>query len=246
MGFLVCPNCKLPVSDEAASCPRCGFVFSGEPAVPPAPEAVPVPETVLPESPPSAKKKKNVPAIILGILLAISLGALIYMINQYNILYAENNSNLGVIRDNKARIGSLERDVDAKNQEIGDLRALDEDNTETIAELSEKADYHKELMKVLASEESWGYATENFHVDKGVMVLKRFGGMHELKLYSTYYTTFTFEVSDTSVCIAKWSDDEWINKDTTVFITPVSAGYATLTFTNELYDTSFKVLVVVE
>lgn len=240
---MICPNCKISVPDGASSCSRCGYVFPEENDVSPVSEIF----SEVPSEPlPPVKNKKNIPAIVLGICLFLSLSALGWLGYEYYELYNENVSNLGTISSNKARIGSLERDVSAKNQEISDLRSLDEENTKTIAELTKTSDYHKDLLKILGSETSWGYATENFHVDKGVMVLKRFGGMHELKLYSTYYTTFSFEVSDTSVFVARWSDDEWINKDTTVFITPVSAGFATLTFTNDLYDTSFKVLVIVE
>ena len=228
---LNCPKCNFPFPDEADFCPQCGFV----PKKKASSEAS---EISLP--------KKNIPAIIFGILFAISFALLVYFIVQYSALSEENNENLDLIHNGKIHIYSLEQDISSKAEEISGLETELESAESERDILLEKQEYSEELLEVLASEKSWGYATENFHVDKGVMVLDRFGGMQELKLYSTYYTTFTFELSDSEVCIAEWSDEEWINKDTTVFITPVASGYATLTFRNDHYESSFKVLIIVK
>lgn len=253
---MFCPKCNSSIPEDSVFCPVCkqqisgqsasfSYNFSEEETEPSFYEQISVPENSSPSA--SEKPKKtNVFAIILSVLLAVSIGIIIYSFSENSKLSDENAAHLSTIHDRETKIGFLERSVDAKDKEIGDLRKQSEADTREKAALSAKVEYSKELMQVLGSEEKWGYATENFHVDKGVMVIDRFGGMQELKLYSNYYTTFTFEVSDTSVCIAKWSDEEWINKDTTVFITPVSAGFATLTFSNDLYDTTFKVLVIVE
>ena len=240
---MFCPKCNSEIPDGNLFCTDCGCRFQDKSAS--ANENSGKPFSVSSDSV-SVRKKANIPAIILGILLLASIAVLVFFFSENSKLSDENAAHLSTIHDRETKIGFLERSVDAKTKEINDLREQTSSDAKEIAALSEKDKYFSDLMKVLSSEEKWGYATENFHVDKGVMVIDRFGGMQELKLFSTYYTTFTFEVSDTNVCIAKWSDEDWINKDTSVFVTPVSAGYATITFTNDLYDTSFKVLVIVE
>lgn len=240
---MFCPKCNSEIPDGSLFCTACGCRFQDKSAS--ATENSGEPFSVSSNSV-SVRKKANIPAIILGILLLASIVVLVFFFSENSKLSDENAAHLSTIHDRETKIGFLERSVDAKTKEINDLREQTSSDAKEIAALSEKDKYFSDLMKVLSSEEKWGYATENFHVDKGVMVIDRFGGMQELKLFSTYYTTFTFEVSDTNVCIAKWSDEDWINKDTSVFVTPVSAGYATITFTNDLYDTSFKVLVIVE
>ena len=232
---LNCPKCNFPLPGEADFCPQCGFVPKKKVSSENSAEAT---ENIRP--------KKNIPAIVFGILFAISFVLLVYFIVQYSALSEENNENLGLIQRGKTHIYSLEQDISSKAEEISGLETELESTVNERDVLLEKQEYSDELLEVLASEKSWGYATENFHVDKGVMVLERFGGMQELKLYSTYYTTFTFELSDSEVCVAEWSDEEWINKDTTVYITPVASGYATLTFRNDLYESSFKVLIIVK
>ena len=245
---MFCPKCNSEIQDKSVLCPVCGCSFSEKPF--PISDNISAGKTgkykVHSASAEKAKKKANIPAIILADLLLVSVSVLIFSFSENSKLREENAFHLDTIKDKESKIGLLERSVDAKAKEIGDLKEQTYADAKEKSILSEKVEYSASLMKALSSEEKWGYATENFHVDKGVMVIDRFGGMQELKLFSTYYTTFTFEVSDTNVCIAKWSDEDWINKDTTVYITPVSAGYSIITFTNDLYDTSFKVLVIVE
>lgn len=178
-------------------------------------------------------------AIVLSVFLA---GALLRSVS----LQRKNSEYLEIISDQYERIGLLERDVSARDNEISDLESQLYASIIERSALSEKQEYSEELLAVIASEKSWGYASENFHVDKGIMVIDRFGGIQELKFFSTYYTTFSLENSNPNVVIAKWSDDEWVTKETSINITPVYSGYATLTFTNELYDNSFKVLIIVK
>lgn len=234
---MLCKKCNSQNPENNRFCTKCGFPLS---------EPVFTQYNYVPQA--SAKQRSKyfkLTFVFMGIAIAMSVflaGALLRSVS----LQRKNSEYLEIISDQYERIGLLERDVSARDNEISDLESQLYASIIERSALSEKQEYSEELLAVIASEKSWGYASENFHADKGIMVIDRFGGIQELKFFSTYYTTFSLENSNPNVVIAKWSDDEWVTKETSINITPVSSGYATLTFTNELYDNSFKVLIIVK
>ena len=232
---MICKKCSFPNPENNRFCVNCGSSLS-EPVFENSCQNILSPQK-------TKSSKLTVVFLVLAIIsFLLFLGATI----NSAFLQTKNNEYLGFIEERDERIGLLERDVSARDKALSDYESQLSAMTVERNALLEKQAYSEELLSVIASEENWGYATENFHVDKGIMVIDRFGGMQELRIFSTYYTTFSFENSNPSAAIAKWSDKEWTEKDTAIYIAPVSSGYTVLTFTNKLYNNSFKVLIIVK
>ena len=240
-----CPKCGKNIPDGNIFCTGCGFNISQykaqqEQNIPPRTEpqyyAYPAPAPV------KAEKKTN-PVLwaILGALILALILTSVYAIS----LKTKNDEYLGKISDNSIRLAQLEREASAKDNELKDVKEALETVTAERDEYEEISELFIDLLDYIASEDSWGYCTENFHADKGIMVMDLSKGTQELRIFSTYYTTFTFEIDDTSVINAKWADKEWTEKETQILVTPVDYGITTITLTNKLYTNSFKVLVIV-
>ncbi|MBR2041168.1 MAG: hypothetical protein IJ945_02230 [Oscillospiraceae bacterium] len=262
---MICPNCGKNLPEDSIFCTACGcnlaqFEKTEPKAEAPAqqyyqnpPEQAPVPQYyAYPNPPVSPKQEKKasqiVPWVLLGVALIASVVAFIYAMTLQN----SNSEYRREIENNQIRLAQLEREADAKDSELEDLEEELALVNEELALAIEDRDLYEdaseiffELLDFMKTEDSWGYCTENFHADKGIMVIDRMSGKQELRIFSTYYATFTFEVSNDSVIDVKWSDKEWTEKETQIYITPKDYGIATITLTNDLYDNSFSVLVIV-
>ena len=87
------------------------------------------------------KKKANIPAIILAVLLLVSVSVLIFSFSENSKLREENAFHLDTIKDKESKIGLLERSVDAKAKEIGDLKEQTYADAKEKSILSEKVEY---------------------------------------------------------------------------------------------------------
>ena len=240
-----CPKCGKNIPDGNIFCTGCGFNISQykaqqEQNIPPRTEPQ---YYAYPASAPVKAEKKTNPVLwaILGALILALILTSVYAIS----LKTKNDEYLGEISDNSIRLAQLEREASAKDNELKDVKEALETVTAERDEYEEISELFIDLLDYIASEDSWGYCTENFHADKGIMVMDLSKGTQELRIFSTYYTTFTFEIDDTSVINAKWADKEWTEKETQILVTPVEYGITTITLTNKLYTNSFKVLVIV-
>lgn len=250
---MYCPKCGKKLPDNILFCTGCGCRLTEnntapEPVAVPAPEAsvyqpVPVPQYVPYPPVPAPEKKKAPIALIIGLILAIiaCIFAFIYAL----ALQSKNSEYISIIEDNQVKISQLEREKSAAESELSDIKeeqlALITENEE----YAESLDLFYELLEYIGSVENLGYSTENFHANKGIMIIDRMAGKQELKVFSTYYTDFALEVSDKSVAIAKWSDEEWVGKETQIYVTPVDYGVTTITVSNKLYNNAFTIIVIV-
>lgn len=257
---MYCSKCGKKLPDDSLFCTGCGCRLTEnnappEPIAIPAPEVpayqpVPVPQYAPFQQMPAPEKKKAPALLIIGLVLAIV--ACIFAFVYALALQSKNNEYISIIEDNQVKIGQLEREKSAAESELSDVKEeLALINEEQLALLSENEEYSEmlslfyELLEYIGSVENLGYSTENFHANRGIMVIDRMAGKQELKIFSTYYTNFVLDVDDESVVTAKWTDAEWTEKETQIYVTPVDYGITTITISNELYNNAFEVIVIV-
>ena len=101
----------------------------------------------------------------------------------------------------------------------------------------------QELYKLGRGE--YGYASENFYADRGIMTLKpnEIGSFSVYGAYA-YPTTYYLESANSTGLMSGW-DDQWNGSFTGVTVTAQLPGNYVLTFTNSKNSESFDVLIVV-
>lgn len=252
---MFCPKCGKELHNDSLFCSGCGYrlveenIPKKEPVFVEPPMPVPTVQYV-PYVAAAPEKKKTPILLIVGLI--ISIIACIFAFVYALALQSQNNQYSQIIEDSQLKMGQLERETTAAESELADVKAELENamaEIEAIAaerdEYIEVADLFWDLLDYIKEAENLGYSTENFHANKGIVVIDRMGGTQELKIFSTYYTNFSLEVSDTDVFIAKWTDKEWTGKETQIYITPVDYGVGLITISNELYNNAFDILVIV-
>ncbi|MBR5309709.1 MAG: hypothetical protein IKU42_01125 [Oscillospiraceae bacterium] len=215
-----CPKCKAIIPDDAVFCNVCGCNVREELAK----VRVAAPQQIV------VKKKNpvNIFLIILTVILVLLCAFLV--VTHYNTkdaLLAENFS--------------LENRLSAEEEKYSDLE-------NKYNSLSEESSLAIEAYNALISEESWGYATENFHASTGIVYAKSYGPKETIKITMNYSgTTCTVDYSDFTVATVQFSDKKWdYGEATDLYIEPKNRGVCILTFTNDAYKSTFKVLVIVE
>lgn len=272
---MYCIKCGAHIPDDSKFCTVCGFnlreaeaktVPEPSPKVPPVvpvQQQAPASQNTAPQyySAPPSYEQASVPekkggmgktaVVFLVLFVAALFGCLALLLNSTS-LQAQNDEykeKIGAYENEisayRGQVEALERTKEAYKNEVSSLEKELEEITAERNELYDTVDIAEQVFELMASNDSWGYATENFHANKGIVFLDRFAGTQSIEIFATYYTTFHLEVSNTNVLDANWSDKEWTEKGTEVFMAPVDTGYCILTFTNDLYDTSFEVLVIV-
>lgn len=221
---------------------------------------------MLPWSVPPRVRTKSYRAIILCI--ALILGALILVVYcylrsaHYEDLYrsesaqcaeaeqmlAAANTRLSEIQSERETLdkalGNVSSSLDEaeQNQEKlkGELESVERQLNRTQDALDA---VQQELYKLGRGE--YGYASENFYADRGIMTLNP-NEKGNFSVYGAYaFPTTYFLESDTSAGLESDWDYQWNGNYTGVTVTAQFPGSYVLTFTNSNNSETFDVLIVV-
>ena len=100
--------------------------------------------------------------------------------------------------------------------------------------------------KKLKKSDNWGYATENYRASTPILIMNRNDAAQTFNVISNYNnTTVYLSNSSDHVASVEWTY-KWTGNTTSVKVNPKNKGVSVITFTNNAYDTSFNVLVIVE
>lgn len=224
-----CPKCSANIPDDSIFCPNCGCNIEEvekQIKIEQALEVIQSPEVNSNATSVVVKKSKSTNMLafllVLSIICCCVLGYFTYSFYNQSLDYSKQ------ISDNIAQIKNFE----------GRNKALQDSYDKTAVARS--------TLEFLQSSEKWGYATENFHANTGVICLNSYGNTKSIEVSMNYSnSTCYLDCSNTSVVNPYWSDKPWYNKSTNLYLEPLAKGISVLTFTNSAYDNSFKVLVIV-
>lgn len=240
---MICPKCNANLPEDSVFCPNCGCnieevkkqILAEQEAEKQrlskqeAEESAQTPQTIIVE-----KNKNNKILVVLLVISLVACGVLGY--STFNFY---NNSS---IADYEARIEFLEN----KN------RNLEFNNGLLMGENSKKS-ISSQIYSLLESYDNWGYATESFHANAPIVFLKASGNKEIIKITMSEGARCTIKNTNSSVA------DVYLNKkhgDTAeLSIEPKTAGVSVITLSssintnilaNNIYESSFNVLVIVE
>ena len=180
----------------------------------------------------------------------------------YKNLYLSKSAQLGqmeqALTEAKTAASEIQDDRNHLDETLDGVRdKLDEAN-QTQTEMERKLEEaqrqlsnadaaldaaQEELCKLGRGE--YGYASENFHADRGVLTVNP-NKTESFSLYGAYESpmTYSMEISDSSGLQADWGE-EWDGNFIEVIVTARAPGSYTLKFTNSKNNEIFNVLIVV-
>lgn len=250
---MTCIHCGNSVPEDSDFCPYCGKKI--EPPAPLQPEEPAAP--ILEGEADAPRKKSRLPVLILSALAVILLGMNIFQFYTNYRLSASNTrleTQLSAINESPQldQLSALEAEIDALKTALSAAESTTSAKTDRIHELTtEKYQYIRELTDLqnafdLIRDSRVGYASENFHLNTGVVVLSSNDAPHRITLTAHWDKGGTVRYSNTNMPVAYVSidNDEWYTS-TPVTISPLSKGVNIVTFSNSADSDTFKLLIIV-
>lgn len=226
-----CPKCNSNIPNDSIFCPDCGCniekakqEIQDEQAL----KALQPLNTVSSDQSVALKKNKSSKVLTFFLIaLIICCCVLCYL------TYSFYNQTL-----------DLSNEIDGYVKQVATLELSNKE----LQRSYDKTSVARAVLSTLHSSDRWGYSTENFHANTGVVCLKSYQNAKSIEITMNYNnTTCHFDYSSSSVINAYWSDKTWYSGEPgIVYLEPRAKGVSVLTFTNDAYNNAFKVLVIVE
>lgn len=197
------------------------------------PPEAPVNEYIPPEAPVTKKKTGIILSVVLGVLL---LGAITLAV----IMMMGKNAS-------EARLADVQSELEAAQDEL-DLIKEDEAYYSQLEENS----YGFEEIADFARQSNCGYASEDFHVNQGIIILDP----DETRKTITLTTAFDDGVTVTTESYGygadvNFAEDSWSGDTTTLYVDREAydmeegeVAITTVTFTNNLNSQTFEILII--
>jgi uncharacterized coiled-coil protein SlyX len=171
---------------------------------------------------------------------------------QAQIRELENDTTAAQLQQ---QVDSLNTALTQKNQSISDLEAKVKELQTQIKSLQQTAgsnssnynnlkyDYDR---LVSAMKGNVGAASDRFRVSKGCIVMKKSASPINVTLTAEFnaHVTVTTNRSGSSADMT-FNQSSWSGTTTTLKVTPRSVGITTVTFTNNLDNQTFTVIIIV-
>lgn len=175
----------------------------------------------------TSEKKNKVTAIILLVICAL--------------LFA---CNIVQCLADKKKIQDIEEKLSVANDTIS--RQMHTINTEQdkISSLQNDSDFYNQIIRY-ANGENFGYASRNFWVSTGVIVVSKDDNDYKFTLTTNWSRGGSVELSYSSFAARiEFDEDNWYTS-TTLTVVPHYEGVCVVTFSNDIDSDEFKVLIIV-
>lgn len=279
---MLCPKCGKELKDGSKFCQFCGSKMEAEPVVIPQ-EAVTVAPPVQEKRSTGSGAKVGLIVVAVVAVLLLALNAVQYfglidlksppvedLKAQLSSSEAEVEELEGKLEESKLECeaalaavsnmqmesNELNKELNAKDEELADLNALIEELEDEIWVLENdltasgedsaflRANYEK-LIKALSGG-TLGRASDKFKVDKGYIVLKKSSSPVTVTMTADFNTYVTVTTNRTgSAAEMNFNESSWSGTTTTLTVTPKSVGVTTVKFSNNVDSQTFTVLIIV-
>jgi len=164
---VVCPKCNVNIPNDSVFCPNCGCNIEDTKKQIELENAKEEAEARIAENKNIPAQKKNSSktsralAIISVLLLCICLAEGIFLHNSISESKKQVEEYEKIIKENENRIDTLEA-------------------------IYKKAKRDEDVLELIQLKDNWGYATENFHANTGIVVLNGIFDSEKVKIISNY------------------------------------------------------------
>ena len=248
-----CNNCGMDNPTDSEFCQYCGKKI--ETTKSEAQKAIDPESFFLNDAPKSKYRSKSVTICAIIALIVVLAGLNVYQYingqgrasNSANLITALEQKN-GEITSLEESVEKKEKEIQAKENRIDELNEKISELEKNMSDSEEKVEFYDDLWFTFSDQESYGYASNNFRVNDGIVVLKRGGNKKTITLTANFsdYVEIDSDINGISADL-EWNEDEWSGSTTTLSIIPsrIINGVTTITFSNSINNKSFKVLVIV-
>lgn len=241
-----CNKCKRDNPPDSEFCQYCGSKLvksvgkhSGE--IDPDDFIIKSSETEAPKI--TSKVVRMLMVAIIIILASLNIFQYVnYRITISRLLAKKNevlaqNENILKQKDDEIR----QRDEQIKN-DIAKIASL----TNDVFAYRNKANTYDEIVNAFDPQESYGYASRNFQMSDGVIILDKGGSRKRITLTAAFDGVTVQMDQNGSAADIRWNESKWSGSTTTLdVVSGLFAGVTLATFSNDLNNQEFQIMIIV-
>ena len=228
---MTCPDCQSNIPDDGVNSAEEGAGKSGQNDA-----------SSVSAGKAADKKPSSVRKILTALLLAlcIALGAAV-------------RKDKGEIESYKNEIEGYEEELNAADGELQKytktakiLNDMVDNSGDTFSDFNKSVSFCTNLYSRFSPEKNIGYSSEDFHADKGIVLLKNGGEPTAVKIKLTYKDTtlIAHRVYGAYHVSCEWAA-EWDGEFIELTVAPESRGVSEIQISNEYTDEIFSIIAIV-
>ncbi len=182
-----------------------------------------------------SNRSKTINIAICILLIVLLTGNIVQI-----FLYKDQRETISELNNEKEKLVKEKRELEDDLNESNYARTK---LVNSLDEYKKKSDYYDKIISLCRHQ--IGYASEQFHVDKGIVVIEK-NTTRRIRLIADYNEHVTISTTTNGDAASiEFDESTWYGSSTTLTIKSQRKGITTIEFSNNINNQIFTVLIIV-